>query len=146
MFCVDQQHLVPVCSQDALHQVEVPQVQPCLLLIVSRAVLVRLSRAKPPGCSWAKLLVACRFVSVGWKPRSGVTGVYFGSFTLLETAWLLLDNGPLKRRGGGEGREGAHGTCRVMGCPARLRGGWAQLLKLSTLRPVEKQSQSCHIF
>lgn len=48
MFCVDQQYLVPVCSQDALHQVEVPQVQPCLLLIVSRAVLVRLSRAKPP--------------------------------------------------------------------------------------------------
>lgn len=47
MFCVDQ-HLVPVCSQDAFYQVEVPQVQPCLLLIVSRAVLVRLSRAKPP--------------------------------------------------------------------------------------------------
>lgn len=46
MFCVDQQHLVPVCSQDALHQVEVPQVQPCLLLIVSRAVLRRAVASK----------------------------------------------------------------------------------------------------
>lgn len=42
-----------------------------------------------------------KFISVGCKPSSGIAGAYAASFTLLETAWWLPDNDPLKRGGDG---------------------------------------------
>ena len=48
-------------------------------------------------------LWACAFASVGCKSRSGIAGACIScTFTLLETAWLHLANGPPKRRRDGK--------------------------------------------